>query len=208
MGPWAISLLMIAGFGGFAALAWRKIAIFRALAAGGALGQARRAPGARGHDGPRAVAHGGRRVEAGDHARGHLPGLLRAPRQEAPPHRHRLRPARHHPRRGGGGLRALQGFRRGRRAAGGGLRVLAALRPEAPAPGAQPRGDPDPFADPRDHRLGLPLRRPALRDVRLRPGHRARARLRPGGRGGRDAVRRGLARVPSPWACRSPTGCR
>ena len=31
MGPWAISLLMIAGFGGFAALAWRKIAIFRAL---------------------------------------------------------------------------------------------------------------------------------------------------------------------------------
>jgi Fe-S oxidoreductase len=31
MGPWAISLLMIAGFGGFAVLAWRKIAIFRAL---------------------------------------------------------------------------------------------------------------------------------------------------------------------------------
>ncbi|MGE0357734.1 MAG: (Fe-S)-binding protein [Burkholderiales bacterium] len=31
MGPWEITLLMIAGFGGFAALAWRKIAIFRAL---------------------------------------------------------------------------------------------------------------------------------------------------------------------------------
>lgn len=31
MGPWAITLLMIAGFGGFAALAWRKLAIFRAL---------------------------------------------------------------------------------------------------------------------------------------------------------------------------------
>ena len=31
MGPWAITLLMILGFGGFAALAWRKIAIFRAL---------------------------------------------------------------------------------------------------------------------------------------------------------------------------------
>ena len=31
MGPWAITALMITGFGGFAALAWRKIAIFRAL---------------------------------------------------------------------------------------------------------------------------------------------------------------------------------
>ncbi len=31
VGPWAISALMILGFGGFAALAWRKIAIFRAL---------------------------------------------------------------------------------------------------------------------------------------------------------------------------------
>ena len=31
MGAWAITALMIAGFGGFAALAWRKIAIFRAL---------------------------------------------------------------------------------------------------------------------------------------------------------------------------------
>lgn len=31
MGPWAITLLMILGFGGFAALAWRKIAIFRKL---------------------------------------------------------------------------------------------------------------------------------------------------------------------------------
>ena len=31
MGPWAITALMILGFGGFAALAWRKVAIFRAL---------------------------------------------------------------------------------------------------------------------------------------------------------------------------------
>lgn len=31
MGPWAITALMILGFGGFAALAWRKIAIFRAM---------------------------------------------------------------------------------------------------------------------------------------------------------------------------------
>ena len=31
MGPWAISLLMILGFAGFAVLAWRKLAIVRAL---------------------------------------------------------------------------------------------------------------------------------------------------------------------------------
>ena len=31
MGPWAITLLMIAGFAGFAALAWRKLAIVAAL---------------------------------------------------------------------------------------------------------------------------------------------------------------------------------
>ena len=54
---------------------------------------------------------------------------------------------------------------------------------QAAAPGAQPRGDPDPVADRGDRRLGLPLRRPALRDLRRRPGHRARAGLRAGGRG-------------------------
>ncbi len=163
-------------------------------AAGGALGPARGAPGARGDDGLPAVAHGGRRVEAGDHACGDLPRFLRAPRAQAPPHRHRLRPACHHPRRGRCRLRGVQGLRRGRGAGGGGVCVLAALRAEAAAPGAQPRGDPHPLAHRRDRGLRLPVRRHPLRGLRGRPGDRARARLGAGWGGRRHALRRGIAR--------------
>ena len=154
MGPWAISALMIAGFGGFAVLAWRKIAIFRALqpeVRWDRPGRAHREALSRWASGSRAwwpgewkpgIMHAAiflgfcallvrklHLIVIGYDALAIIPGA------------------------GGRGLRGVQGLRRGRGAGRGGLCVLAALRAEAPAPGAQPRGDPHPLAHRRHRRL-------------------------------------------------------
>ncbi len=190
MGPWAITALMILGFGGFAALAWRKVAIFRALQPEVRWDR----PGERlGRVATMGFAQS--RMVAGEWK----PGIMHAAiflgfcallvrklhliviGYDA----HAIIPGA-----GGRGLRDVQGLRRGRGPRRGGLRVLAALRGEAPAPGAQPRGDPHPLADRRDRRLGLPLRRPALREL---PG---RSRASP------------TSAPTPPWARWSPTPSR
>src|SRR5678816_821759 len=91
MSPAGISALLLLAFAGFAALAWRKLRIVRALRPEPRWGRAARAAAQRRRQRPAPAAHGPARLAAGRDARRDLHRLSFAAAAQAPPDRDRLR---------------------------------------------------------------------------------------------------------------------